>query len=321
MTGASSRPKSTYSIETKDVKRHVQYVQSGGELCEVVNDTYSRNYTWTVEVYCNAEGHHDEQLNSSAITINETDKCNPIMTFSHKTGCPIFSATSWVRFLVRNPWIMGTVAIVMGFIMAYWGRELFPWVIAVVGGGITFLCLMLICSVLGMLTRIEGNEKGSPFLVVLSFLISIAGAVGAGFLFHKLLIVGAMALGGFAGFFLGATIYNLAFYWAHSIYALCFLSFGVAILLAAAAYKFHDHIVLYGTALLGSYCFIRGWAVFFGHYPNEVMLYGKLAAGDKPPLDWEFYVYMAAFVIMFITGAIVQEKRKHKGEDHFKKAK
>lgn len=262
------------------------YTQAGGEYCDTTDPKNKKNYTFSVEVFCNADGGKDDIVNQQDITINATDKCNPSVSFKHKNGCPVFSATSWVRFLVKNPYILGTIAIIVGAIITYYGRKFFPWVIGIVGGGLIFLCLMLLCSVMGMLTRLEGNDKGSIPLVVLAFVGSAALGAAAGFVLAKLLKLGAMVLGAFAGFFLGSLIYNLAFYWSHNIYALCALSFGTAIIVACIAFKFYDIIIIFGTALIGSYAFVRGIANFAGHYPNEIVLYGELANNIKPTLEW-----------------------------------
>lgn len=47
------------------------------------------------------------------------DKCSPKLTFSHSVGCPVFEATSIVRFLAENPWILGIFLIVLGAIVTF----------------------------------------------------------------------------------------------------------------------------------------------------------------------------------------------------------
>jgi len=70
-------------------------------------------------------------------------KCHPIIIASHKSACPVFSVTTFSRFLIDRPYILGPVAILFGLMVTFAGRKFFPWTIAVIGcligAGITLL--------------------------------------------------------------------------------------------------------------------------------------------------------------------------------------
>jgi hypothetical protein len=168
---------------------------------------------------------------------------------------------------------MGILCIVAGAVVAFFGRAVFPWVVAIIGGFVTFSLVMLVCSIMGMLESMEGTGTGSSALTVLSFLISIAAGIVLGYVLFSRLIVGAAVLGAIGGFFIGFTVYNLLLEWTNSLVLLIILTFGVAIAMAYLAFKFFDEIVVFGTSLIGSYVFVRGISLFAGHYPNEVMLF------------------------------------------------
>jgi hypothetical protein len=162
---------------------------------------------------------------------------------------------------------------VIGAIVAFYGRAVFPWVVAVIGGFVAFSMIMLLCSVMGMLDSMEGDGTGNVALAVLSFVISLAAGIALGYFLFSALSLGAAVLGAIGGFFIGFTLYNLLLEWSSSLTLLIILTFGAAIAMAYLALKFFDEIVVFGTALIGSYVFVRGITLFTGHYPNEIMLF------------------------------------------------
>jgi len=216
---------------------------------------------------------------------------------------------------------MGVILLIVGGTVTYYGRKFFPWVIAVIGGGTAFLAAMLLCSVIGMLKSMENNGRGNIGLTVLAFIISGVIGILAGWFLRVFLRIGACFLGAVCGFFLGGSLYNLAFYWANSLWLLICVSFGLAILGAFLAYRFYNQIIIFSTSLIGSYAFIRGISLFAGHYPNEVMIYSQIANGVKPELTWEFYAYFSGMVVMFVSGCAYQYWRwaKHHDDPHYNK--
>ena len=135
---------------------------------------------------------------------------------------------------------------------------------------------------MGMLTRIEGHNKGSLALMILAIVISAALAVLVASMLFKNIYMAASMMGAVAGFFLGITLYNIAFSWSDSVVALSFLSFGMAAIMALVAFRFFDTVVIMGTSLTGAYGFIRGTSVLAGHYPNEFIMFKQLANGQTP---------------------------------------
>lgn len=84
-----------------------------------------------------------------------SDPCSPKLTFEHKSGCPVFEATSIVRFLSDNPWAMGTLLLIFGSLVAFFGGKFFTWVLASVAGTIVFLVIMVFASVLGAFKALD----------------------------------------------------------------------------------------------------------------------------------------------------------------------
>jgi hypothetical protein len=80
-----------------------------------------------------------------------TDKCNPTIKFTHKTGCPAFSLNSFVVFLQAHPWIIAVILIVFGLIVTFVGAKFFKITLAVAVGLVAVLALLLFFSVIGWL--------------------------------------------------------------------------------------------------------------------------------------------------------------------------
>lgn len=235
--------------------------------------------------------------------------------FTHKTGCPAFSLTSFVSFLQSHPWIIAVVLIVFGLVVTFAGALFFKYTIAVAAGIVAWLTLMLFFSVIGWLQALDGDDKGNVALTVISFLVATALSVFAGWFLFKLERIGATLLAGAVGFFVGTTIYNLFFFWANNVYVLIVFDIVFVVLFAFLAYRFFDHILVFGTAFLGAYALVRGISLFAGHFPNEIEIFQQLSNGIKPELDGYFYIYLGAIVVTFIIGVVVQKRVTFKNTD------
>jgi hypothetical protein len=64
--------------------------------------------------------------------------------------------------------------------------KFFRYTVAVAAGGITFLVVMLLLSVLGMLDGLQSGNGGKVALAVLGFVIGLGAALLAGYVLFKL---------------------------------------------------------------------------------------------------------------------------------------
>jgi len=243
-----------------------------------------------------------------------------LVTFTHKAGCPVANLNGFVAYVEQNPWIIGGLLIVLGFIVTFYGAKFLPWVVAVLTGGATFLVVMLLCSVMGMLNYIDPTQEGGNVgLVVLSFVLAIGLGVLVGFLLKKFLVVGFGILGFLAGFFLGNLLYNLVLVtFLQSSVVLFIVAFGLGFAGAYFSVVNKGELKIYITALLGAYSFVRGISVFAGGYPNEVTLYEQLNNGTAQ-FTPVFLGYLAGILVVFVLGVLWQNKHKHTHDDHFAK--
>ncbi len=87
--------------------------------------------------------------------VDTTDKCNPFVTIKSNFGCPTLSINSWLRFLTTNYWLIGSVLLIFGAFLTFFGRKFFPWTIALFGCVIGYLTTMLLFSVFNMLDSLD----------------------------------------------------------------------------------------------------------------------------------------------------------------------
>lgn len=321
-----NRPVSVTAVLNEDTnKRHISYEMKGGENCPLSTNSPKDDYSVFFEITCDSSITDAPVL--GATNVDLTDPCRPQVRFAHKVGCPVFEATSIVRYLSENPYVLGAILIVFGSIVTFYGGLYFPWVLATLVGGVTFLVCLLFCSIFGLLVALDkgkGATGGEIALAVLSFLVSGGLGVLAGLFIKAVRRYGLMLLGGTAGFFLGFLLYTFVFaQWAKTVYLLSFLCFTGFVAGAYLTYKFDKALIVYLTAFIGAYSLIRGISMFAGKYPNEIFIYQQLSNGAFDGLTWEFYAYFASMVVTGILGVLHQRHKgyhEHHHDDDYKQA-
>lgn len=211
----------------------------------------------------------------------------------------------------------------IGPIMLFFGKRFIPWFIGIFGGFITFLVVILLCSIMGLLNYLDPNSQdktgGAGTIMVVSFLLALFSGVLVGWLLKRYLMVGLCILAGGAGFMLGLMVYNLIFVaFIKSNIFLAAITLLPGFYGAYLAYKHGDTIVILVTAMIGSYLTIRGLSMFFGGFPNEIALFQEIANGTASYKGW-FIAYLVAIGILFVLGVMYQNKNKSKYVDHFQK--
>lgn len=117
-----------------------------------------------------------------------------------------------VAYFTENPWIIAVFLIIAGFIMNWFGGKFIPWVVAIFSGSVTFLIVLLISSVMGLLDYIDPTQDGGNVgLVVLAFTLALVLGTLVGFLMKRFFLIGFCFMGFFAGYTLGGLLYTLVF--------------------------------------------------------------------------------------------------------------
>lgn len=84
----------------------------------------------------------------------------------------------------------------------------------------------------------------------------------------------------------------------------------VACILVAAVLAFFvfDHVMIISTAILGSFFFVRGIAVYAGHWYNMFTIIDLLKSGLVDQVDPVFWAYIGGFAVCTAVGCFVQFK-------------
>ena len=203
---------------------------TGGDTCPYgASDNTSipaRNYEISFEFKCN-----------SALTgplgnpiVDESDRCRPKFIYETVHGCPVFSATAWIRFLNQYPQFFSAFLVLFGIFAIFKGKELFEVTIGLFGAAVTFVSLMVVFSFFEMLQFLHEPDDDNLGRLLGALALSLLGGIIIGYvLFKGGCLLGVMTLGMGIGFIFGLTIYNMIFFNTGAFWLLLVLSIGGAI--------------------------------------------------------------------------------------------
>ena len=257
------------SVEEYRGEKYVKMNFTGGQPC--IGD---QNYSMIINLKCNAEGSKEETLNILSVDANQI--CSPVITVSHKNACPVFSATTFSRFFIERPYILGPIAIIFGLVVSLAGRKFFPWTIGIIGGVLGASITLLLFSMFNILDSIKDPntlQQSSVAFDIFSYIVALTTGLFMSYILQKMLHIGAAILGAIGGFFLGVAAYNLLFFFTESEIVLSGLSVLGSITMAFLSFRYYDDIVIFSTAFVGTYSFTRGISFFIGNFPNETTFF------------------------------------------------
>jgi uncharacterized membrane protein HdeD (DUF308 family) len=277
---------------------------TGGEVCAT---DATKTHDAEIRLVCDAKATAD-----TVESVDITDPCKTVITMKTQHGCPKLSSTAIVAFMTAHPWIIGTVLIVFGAIVCFFGRKFLQWTLAAIGFLLAAGGSMLLFSFMGLMDGLLTEGDSPVWLSIIAMIVSIALGVLAGWLMFKTWMVGACILGTTAGVFGMIALYNLLFFSVESFWLLLAMIIIGGVAGALLTYKFFDMFAIISTSLIGAYALVRGVSTFAGGFPNEMTLMDQLANDVMPHMDNYFYAYIAAIIALFIFGVIFQRKTKAK---------
>jgi len=169
-------------------------------------------------------------------------------------------------------WLWGSVFIVMGCFLAFFGRKLFTAALFIVAA-VVFSGLILIIFYSTFLS------DASNWVGWLTISITIILSIGVGFLATKLERLGACLLAGWGGFCAGVLLNETVLYYAGSVALLWIVNCSCAFVAAVLAWFFFNQAIMVATAFVGSYFTMRGLGLYFGGFPNEYVLMEMISTG------------------------------------------
>ena len=258
--------------------------------------------------------------------INLDDRCAPEVTFYHAAGChkreeieiivPGTNKTETVivkeketrilsDFIYGQKIVFGIILILIGPPVAFFGSRWFKYVSSLFGGFSACVIAAFTFQDMGILNTDNGLWMGLLGSVIIGF---IAGAIIA-----KWIILGSISIGLTFGSFVGLVMWAFVSFWIMEFWepfksyipSLITTLFFAAIFVYLAI-KEPKKTIMYGTSLIGSYTFMRGWSLILGGYAGERIMYRLLGAWEEFELEWQMSLYVVIFYLTFTISAFYQ---------------
>jgi len=223
----------------------------------------AKYYSLTTNLTCDKTITKQGEAKVSNLEVS-ADGCNVEVDMSHAAGCPQINMDKTLGYIEEHPWIIATIYLVAGPLIALFGLSWFPYVAA----GVTALFVM---TLVGSICMAFGWMTGTMGTLICAF-VALGLGIGIGMLVRRQIWFMMMLLGVVAGFFLGTLVYTLVAAgtgWA-PIWA--YWTFGCALGLAGGciAFKIGKATTLLATSFIGAYLFMRSWTLYFPkHWIDE----------------------------------------------------
>ena len=240
-----------------------------------------------------------------------TDESNNfVASFRSTTGCKDGQLSAIWNFFDSNKWAMFVFFVVLGVTICFFGRSLFKPVLFLTGIIMaTSLIMFLFYS-----TFLKSNTKAYVGWIVMA--CSVLAGLLLGWLFVKVVRLGAFCLAAWGGFSVGLLIYNAFMYKMNSDAGFWCFTLGCAFVFGVLALCFFDHILIHATAILGSFMAVYGVGLVAGRYTNPFTVVELISHGEITAIDPVFYAYMAGNLVMYALGCVVQYRQKNGNPHH-----
>lgn len=242
------------------------------------------------------------------------------MTYRSYYACPKVLP---LEFMNIAGILFGGVLILFGLVMTLYGTKFIVLIISIMVGSVAML-IGFYFSYYAMGLYSKENEKQLAIACVLCF---VGGLIVACKFFSRFRKNVIWLFGIIMGMWIGKLVSMAA---VNSINNNCidcediedykaYVIFGCLVIGALLGftfgYKFKSNLSRFGTALIGAYLTVRGFAMYFGEFPESFKIE---TSGDLDresilnPAQYKgkvFWIYMISFVLLFIIGAIFQYKK------------
>ena len=148
--------------------------------------------------------------------------------------CPVYSLNALTEFLDKYYWLFGTLLLVFGVFLTFFGRKLFVFTVFIIGACLTVCAVMI----LFYSTFLKSTTAYWVGWLVLS--LSILAGLGVGFLCTKVLRFAGSLVCAYGGFMLGVVINEMWLYIYHSEAVFWCVSIGLAVAIGILAFFFFN---------------------------------------------------------------------------------
>lgn len=249
------------------------------------------------EIFCEAD---NTNLPTFIPNDAKSTDCRPVFRTHHSGGCKVGDLNGLWRFIEGNSIIFGIISMFIGFYNLVLGRKFIKPTIGLIMMMTTVVAILFVFFVLFLPT----HTPGWVGWLLLAISIVLGGIVG--FFASKLVRVGVIILGFWAGVGIGLLLNNLIFYRINHVSVLWILMGVFGLSLAVMSFFWYNYVVIICTSIIGSYFFVRGIALMAGGYPNEFTIFEKIYAGVFTGMPGTFWAYLVGMVIACLVGIIIQ---------------
>ena len=216
-----------------------------------------------------------------------------------------------IGWLEENQWAIGVIYLLFGPLIAFFGAKWFPYITA-------SLCAIFLMTLTAMLSSQLG-WMDTTLGAVLTIIGALAIGIAVGCFVRRCFKVMLGLLGLVAGFFSGSLVFALISgmtggEWK-AVWGFWVVSAVLAIVGCVLAIYLGMPLVMFSTACIGSYLFMRAWTLFFpGNYPNE---WDLIDPETREELDMGamFWLFVGIFVVSFAFTLTFQCKSQDHHED------
>lgn len=252
-------------------------------------------YTFTTNLSCDKSITEQGKAVVSGLSVSN-DGCNVQVDMKHAAGCPQINMDKTLGYIEEHPWIIATLYLVAGPLIALFGLSWFPYVAA----GVVALFVM---TLVGSICMAFGWMAGTIGTLICAF-VALGLGILAGMLVRRQIWFMMMLLGVVAGFFLGTLVYTLVAAgtgWA-PIWAYWTLGAVCGLLGGWLAYSVGKATTLMATSFIGSYLFMRAWTLYFPkHWIDEAAVISGEADFEY---TWQIGVFLGTFAVGLLFSLI-----------------
>lgn len=271
----------------------VKLQYTGGSTCPETG----KPTTFTINMYC------DSSMEKTAFDYSQGalgNVCTPYVDTVSWAACERLSVSQLWGYLADYSDYFGAFLLIAGLLLVFVGRSLVKPAVCCAG----FLTTIVLSCVIYYSVYLNDTSDLSEFW----YFLGGGAAVGilVGLLMCWAMKLGAAILAGWGGVCAGLILNETLVYRAGMEWLFWVTIVVCALGAAITVFFILDEMVITSTALLGSYCLVRGTACYAGHYYNEVTMAKLMEEGLLEDIDPWYWAYVGGFVVMLALGMFVQ---------------
>ena len=251
-----------------------------------------------IQLTCNKDRKVGQPDNYN-VQLDPSNTCIELISMDAYEACPSFDMNGVISFMMDHKYAWGAVFVLIGVIVNFFGRKAIkPTIFLITTILVSFFLMLLIYSIFSD----DSRENWVDWTVLgVSLLI---GAV-LGFILTKFIGIGIGVLGGFGGVSLGLLITST--FQFQEEYMFWIIVIGCAAVFGLASLKFKDELMIFSTAILGSFLIVRGIGYYAGGYPDVFEVASLLKTGHFE-FPNTYYYYFGGNILLLLAGMYFQVK-------------